>query len=124
MKIFGALYDVMLRLQFNRTRVFALLRAWSTGQDEAALALLDSSVDSAGEPWTAARLRAAREAHRAEHTEPEAGHADVPREPDPVERAPGAPREAVPVIARRPCRACAAAGRRARTGWFRRPVRD
>jgi len=50
-----------------RTRVFALLRAWSIGQDEAALAVLDSSVDGAGEPWTPARLRAAREAHRIEH---------------------------------------------------------
>ena len=50
-----------------RTRVFAFLRAWSIGQDEAALELLDSSVDSAGEPWTVARLRAAREAHRVEH---------------------------------------------------------
>jgi superfamily II RNA helicase len=50
-----------------RTRVFAFLRAWSTGQDDAALSLLDSSADGSGEPWTAARLRAAREAHRAEH---------------------------------------------------------
>ena len=50
-----------------RTRVFAFLRAWSTGQDEAALSLLDSSADGGGEPWTAARLRAGREAHRAEH---------------------------------------------------------
>jgi superfamily II RNA helicase len=50
-----------------RTRVFAFLRAWSTGQDDAALALVDSSVDAAGESWTPARLRAAREAHRADH---------------------------------------------------------
>ncbi len=50
-----------------RTRVFAFLRAWSTGQDDAALSLLDSSADGGGESWTAARLRAAREAHRAEH---------------------------------------------------------
>jgi hypothetical protein len=50
-----------------RTRVFALLRAWSIGQDEAALDLLDSAADGSGEPWTAARLRAAREAHRVEH---------------------------------------------------------
>jgi hypothetical protein len=50
-----------------RTRVFAFLRAWSIGQDEAALGLLDSSVDSVGEPWTVARLRASREAHRLEH---------------------------------------------------------
>src|SRR6185436_13317863 len=50
-----------------RTRVFAFLRAWSIGQDEAALALLDSSVDADGSPWTAARLRSLREAHRLEH---------------------------------------------------------
>jgi superfamily II RNA helicase len=50
-----------------RTRVFAFLRAWSIGNDEAALAALDSPADGVGEPWTAARLRAAREAHRVEH---------------------------------------------------------
>jgi hypothetical protein len=50
-----------------RTRVFAFLRAWSIGNDEAALALIDSPNDGHGEPWTAARLRAAREAHRVEH---------------------------------------------------------
>jgi hypothetical protein len=50
-----------------RTRVFGFLRAWSIASDEAALGLLDSSVDSVGEPWTVARLRALREAHRVEH---------------------------------------------------------
>jgi hypothetical protein len=50
-----------------RTRVFALLRAWSIGDDEAALAVLDSPGDSTGEPWTVERLRAAREAYRLEH---------------------------------------------------------
>jgi hypothetical protein len=50
-----------------RTRLFAFLRAWSVADDEAALALLDSPEDGEGVPWTAARLRAAREAHRAEH---------------------------------------------------------
>lgn len=50
-----------------RTRVFAFLRAWSIGNDEAALALIDSPNDGDGEPWTPARLRAAREAHRVEH---------------------------------------------------------
>jgi len=50
-----------------RTRVFAFLRAWSIGQDEAALALLDASVDRDGAPWTVARLRSLREAHRLEH---------------------------------------------------------
>jgi superfamily II RNA helicase len=48
-----------------RTRLFAFLRSWSIGDDDAALAAIDSSAD--GEPWTTARLRAAREAHRVEH---------------------------------------------------------
>jgi hypothetical protein len=50
-----------------RTRAFALLRAWSIGQDDAALATIDSPGDVAGQPWTAERLRTVREAHRAEH---------------------------------------------------------
>jgi Domain of unknown function (DUF3516) len=50
-----------------RTRVFAFLRAWSIGDDEAAQGGLESAADGEGEPWTTARLRAAREAHRAEH---------------------------------------------------------
>ncbi|HUG52368.1 MAG TPA: DUF3516 domain-containing protein [Vicinamibacteria bacterium] len=50
-----------------RARLFAFLRAWSTGGDEAALDLLDGQADDAGEPWTPARLRAAREAHRVGH---------------------------------------------------------
>jgi superfamily II RNA helicase len=50
-----------------RTRVFAFLRAWTIGHDEAALAVIDSPADGAGEPWTAVRLRAARESHRAAH---------------------------------------------------------
>jgi superfamily II RNA helicase len=50
-----------------RTRAFAFLRAWSIGRDEEALDTLDALEDGGGEPWTAARLRAAREAHRAEH---------------------------------------------------------
>jgi hypothetical protein len=72
-----------------RTRAFAFLRAWSIGGDEAALALLDSSTDGDGQPWTAARLRSAREAHRAEHgalrLDPEARnlrHTHVRPEPD------------------------------------------
>jgi hypothetical protein len=50
-----------------RTRVFAFLRAWSIGNDEAALAAIDSPNDADGEAWTTARLRAAREAFRVEH---------------------------------------------------------
>jgi hypothetical protein len=50
-----------------RTRLFAFLRSWSVGDDEAALGLLDSPEDGEGAAWTPARLRAAREAHRAEH---------------------------------------------------------
>ena len=50
-----------------RTRVFALLRAWSTGDDEAALELLDTALDGAGGAWTAERLARAREAFAAEN---------------------------------------------------------
>jgi len=50
-----------------RTRLFAFLRAWSAGRDEAALEQIDATRDADGQPWTVDRLRAAREAHRAEH---------------------------------------------------------
>ena len=50
-----------------RTRVFSFLRAWSIGKDEAALETIDSPADGDGAPWTVERLKAAREAHRAEH---------------------------------------------------------
>jgi superfamily II RNA helicase len=50
-----------------RTRVFAFLRAWSIGDDEAALQTLDSHADGVEEPWTRERLRAAREAYVVEH---------------------------------------------------------
>ena len=50
-----------------RTRAFAFLRAWSIGDDEAALATIDAPADADGQPWTAERLSAAREAHRVEH---------------------------------------------------------
>jgi superfamily II RNA helicase len=50
-----------------RTRVFAFLRAWSIGADEAALDAIDSETDGSGEPWTPDRLRAAREAHLLQH---------------------------------------------------------
>jgi superfamily II RNA helicase len=52
-----------------RTRLFAFLRAWSIGHDEAALESLDLPGDGDGEPWTAERLRAAREAYRVEHAD-------------------------------------------------------
>ena len=50
-----------------RTRVFALLRAWSIGDDEAALEVLDTARDRAGEDWTAERLARARETFTAEN---------------------------------------------------------
>jgi superfamily II RNA helicase len=51
-----------------RSRVFAFLRAWQVGDDEAAVLVLDSPADGSGEAWTPARLKGAREAHRIEHT--------------------------------------------------------
>ena len=53
-----------------RTRLFALLRAWSIGNDEAALALIDSPADGDGQDWSQERLKAAREVYRAEHAGP------------------------------------------------------
>ena len=50
-----------------RTRVFALLRAWSIGDDEAALEVLDAARDRAGEDWTIERLARARETFTAEN---------------------------------------------------------
>lgn len=50
-----------------RTRVFGFLRAWSIGDDEAALDAIDVPSDGDGEPWTLERLRAARDAYRVEH---------------------------------------------------------
>ena len=50
-----------------RTRVFAFLRAWSIGDDEAALRAIDSEVDADGGLWSPERLRAAREAFRVDH---------------------------------------------------------
>jgi hypothetical protein len=50
-----------------RTRLFAFLRAWSIGNDEAALASIDSPADADGQPWSPERLKAARESYRVEH---------------------------------------------------------
>ncbi len=50
-----------------RTRVFTWLRAWSIGDDAAALGLLDSVFDGAGQPWTAERMADVRERFGAEH---------------------------------------------------------
>ncbi len=50
-----------------RTRAFAFLRAWSIGEDEAALDTLDSDIDEGDEPWTKERLRAVRETYLLEH---------------------------------------------------------
>ena len=49
-----------------RTRVFALLRAWSTGDDGAALDVLDTLLDGTGQAWTVERLAQARETFTAE----------------------------------------------------------
>jgi superfamily II RNA helicase len=50
-----------------RTRAFSFLRAWSIGDDEAALGTIDAPADALGDAWTVERLRAAREEHRTEH---------------------------------------------------------
>jgi hypothetical protein len=50
-----------------RTRVFTFLRAWSAGDVEAALAVLDAPEDSDGVAWTAERLRSSFEGYRAAH---------------------------------------------------------
>jgi superfamily II RNA helicase len=53
-----------------RTRLFAFLRAWSIGNDEAALATIDSPGDADERPWSLERLKAARESYRVEHAGP------------------------------------------------------
>ena len=50
-----------------RARVFALLRAWSNGDDAAALDVLDTAWDADGGDWTAGRLARAREEFTAEN---------------------------------------------------------
>ena len=53
-----------------RTRLFTFIRAWSLGNDEAALEGVDAPADADGQPWSPERLKAAREAYRAEHAGP------------------------------------------------------
>ena len=50
-----------------RNRVFTFLRAWSSGDTAAALAVLDTLQDGNGTDWTAERLKQAWEGYRAEH---------------------------------------------------------
>jgi hypothetical protein len=50
-----------------RTRVFTFLRAWSTGDAEAAMGALDRPQDAGGEEWAEERLRAAFDAYRSGH---------------------------------------------------------
>lgn len=50
-----------------RTRIFAFLKHWSIGQDEAALEVLDTKIDANGAEWTLDRLKAARDAHKQDH---------------------------------------------------------
>jgi hypothetical protein len=50
-----------------RTRLFAFLRAWSIGNDTAALDALAPVVSDLVPAWTAERLASAREAFRIEH---------------------------------------------------------
>jgi hypothetical protein len=50
-----------------RTRVFALIRAWSIADDVSAIGALTLPVDEDGAPWTTERLKSAREAHHLEH---------------------------------------------------------
>ncbi|HXV63205.1 MAG TPA: DUF3516 domain-containing protein, partial [Vicinamibacteria bacterium] len=52
-----------------RMRVFTFLRAWSIGDDAAALDAIDLLEDRNGETWTLDRLSAAREAFRVEHVD-------------------------------------------------------
>ncbi|MCP5520230.1 MAG: DUF3516 domain-containing protein [Verrucomicrobiales bacterium] len=50
-----------------RNRIFAFLRAWDTGQPEAALEQLDSLADADGEQWTVERLETCLDRHAEEH---------------------------------------------------------
>jgi hypothetical protein len=59
--------DTKLFTAAIRTRVFTFLRAWSTGDGEVALAVLDAPEDADGAAWTAERLQSAFEGYRAAH---------------------------------------------------------
>jgi hypothetical protein len=50
-----------------RTRIFTFLRAWSTGGQSAALAVLDWQDDDEGAPWGTDRLQDAFDAYRGGH---------------------------------------------------------
>jgi superfamily II RNA helicase len=50
-----------------RTRIFTFLRAWSIRDDDRALAVLERTLEPSEQPWTAGRLREAREAYLAGH---------------------------------------------------------
>ncbi|RPJ53957.1 MAG: DUF3516 domain-containing protein, partial [Acidobacteria bacterium] len=50
-----------------RTCIFGFLRAWSTGETEAAVAALDSSNKGDGEPWKPEQLKETLEAYKVEH---------------------------------------------------------
>ena len=63
----GVTHDTKAFTAAIRTRVFAFLRAWSIGDDEAALRTIDSEIDADGELWSPERLHAAREAFRVDH---------------------------------------------------------
>jgi hypothetical protein len=74
-----------------RTRVFALLRSWSNGDDEAVLRALGIAAEDGDAIWTPERLQAAREIYRVEHgdlrLDPEARnlrhtHVEPSREPN------------------------------------------
>jgi superfamily II RNA helicase len=53
-----------------RTRIFTFLRAWSIGDQAAALAALDRPEAEDGEPWKAEQLKATLDAYHVEHEGP------------------------------------------------------
>jgi hypothetical protein len=59
--------DTKLFTAAIRTRVFTFLRAWSTGDAEAAMGALAGLQDAQGQAWTPERLRAAFDGYRSGH---------------------------------------------------------